>query len=86
MYCLEQCDHDTPLFTLRLPDDAALGEEPCELVPGGVTITAEGVAEEADALYDFEPPAARPCRLRFVPFTLWAHREVGAMQVWVPRA
>lgn len=85
VYCLEQCDHSTDLFRLRLPDEATFSEAPCDLVPGAVALRAEGRTLAADALYGFREPEAETCELRFVPFPLWGNREVSAMEVWVPR-
>ncbi len=85
IYCLEQCDHEADLFTLSLHDDSTLADEPCYLAPGAMAVVADGLMRSASTLYSFEPPSRSPCRLRFIPFSFWANRDVSAMRVWVPR-
>ena len=50
--------------------------------------TTDGLRETDDgwdgALYDFAGvPAARPVKLRWIPYYAWANRGVGEMRVWV---
>lgn len=86
VYCLEQQDSDTKsIFSLVLPDDAAIQEkwEP-ELLGGVVTLTAD-VLEFSKLLASDNVSKERPTKVRLIPYYAWAHRDAKQMAVWLAR-
>lgn len=88
VYCLEAVDHQVPLSRLVLPREATFEEYYDPDVAGGViVVTAQGLALPAEGwgegLYG-PPPSPAPARITAIPYHVWAHREPGAMMVWIP--
>lgn len=88
VYCLEQADNGAGLNAIVLPRDAELRAKlDPKLLGGCVTLEADALREAAPAaqspLYGFEPPRAKPCRIKAIPYALWANRGEGEMLVWV---
>lgn len=88
IYCVEQCDHDAGVATLRIGDGTPITDEPLEGLPGAhaAALGVDGVAMRTDDLYGYDRPRPTETRLRLVPFAFWANRRVGDMQVWIARA
>ncbi|MEJ0097039.1 MAG: beta-L-arabinofuranosidase domain-containing protein [Bauldia sp.] len=87
VYCFEQADnHAAPLERMRLPKGGALAPRRSGLFGGIATVTAEGVAAEADwkgALYRADAPEGKPAQWTAVPYYLWGNRDAGKMLVWI---
>ncbi len=94
VYCIEAADHtdqDVDVLDIALPDDAEFEEKfVSELLGGAVMLSAEALAisPASKALYSryapSEPLEAVPVTLSAIPYFLWANREAGPMQVWIP--
>jgi hypothetical protein len=90
LYCLEEADNGPGLFTVSLPEDAALrvADRP-DLLGGIVTIAAVGKAmdfsAEGNGPYFASKPlsSSRDRQLLFIPYYAWANRAAGEMNVWV---
>lgn len=83
VYCVEGVDHDGAVLDLVLPDDAELRAQAAPALLGGV-VTLVGEALRAVRAAD-GTPRTEPAALRMIPYYAWAHRELGEMQVWLPR-
>ncbi len=90
VYCLEEVDVGSALYTISLPSAVPLSvvEQP-ELLGGIFTITATGksspLRSSGGSLYSEEKialPLADPY-LKFIPYYAWANRSAGEMAVWV---
>jgi len=87
VYCIEQVDHEVPLYQIMLPREAPLTTQFDPDLGGFVRIVGEAVyADDADwsDLYRAAPPVLRPPRLSAVPYYAWDHRDPGPMRVWIP--
>ncbi|NUP40365.1 MAG: glycoside hydrolase family 127 protein [Nonomuraea sp.] len=89
VYCLEQADHDdADVWDVRLPADADWRVEHESGLLGGVTVlSCQARAEEHGPGPLYRPHTAtpsRPVHVRAVPYAVWANREPGPMQVWIP--
>ncbi len=89
VYCLEECDNGNNLHQLVLPENAelvlTLEDNPVVSTP---MITATGYRQNnarwGESLY--RPGTVNlqsPVTLKFIPYYLWANREIGEMTVWV---
>lgn len=93
VYCIEGADHpDTDVRDLELPPTAAWQAVWRPDLLGGVTtlhtVAIERRAKPSLPLYrapDDRRPTA-PRALTAIPYHVWANREPGAMQVWLPVA
>ncbi|MFC9463134.1 glycoside hydrolase family 127 protein [Streptomyces coelicoflavus] len=92
VFCLEQADHFDADVRDVLVDPAATWEVRQRPDLLGGTLTLHGTARvqetsETGPLYtpwsDSTPPT-RPVTLTAVPYALWANRQPGPMQVWLP--
>lgn len=88
VYCLEEADNGSDLHLLRLDPDGDLEPEERELLPGvaclGIRAAGRRQAVPEGPLYAaYRAPAWEDCALRFIPYYLWANRELGEMRVWV---
>lgn len=88
LYCVEQVDQTYPVHTLALRPETVW-----QVLPGAGVLGEHRVIEGAGVHHDLPQGAlyapwrrdyATPCRLRLVPYHLWANRDAGAMQVWLP--
>ncbi|MEV1009542.1 beta-L-arabinofuranosidase domain-containing protein [Streptomyces sp. NPDC049881] len=95
VFCLEQADHEAAdVRDIAVTADGPWTADPRpDLLGGTVTLRGTGWAPPAEAadgpLYRpaGEPwPEARPVDVTAVPYYLWANREPGPMQVWLPLA
>ncbi|CAA9569610.1 MAG: GH127 / GH146 [uncultured Thermomicrobiales bacterium] len=94
VYCLEQADHpDADVWDLAVPAEAEWTAtwEP-DLLGGVTALRTDGHArtdgDPGAPLYrplDGSPPV-RPARITAIPYHVWANREPGPMQVWIPTA
>ena len=90
VYCLEQVDNGTDLYSVSLPASAELQtvNRP-DLLGGVVAISARGKARRASvpakALYETggSDNSVEDRRLLFIPYYAWANRAAGEMIVWV---
>lgn len=95
VYCLEEVDNGSGLFSVRLPEDADLAavERP-DLLGGIVTVTATGevttTGEPHGRPYGFGDlkarsagPKTKSTPLLFIPYFAWANRSPGEMIVWI---
>ena len=86
IYCFEQADNPSPVFSLILPKDAAvtltdhLRGLP-EDIPG-LTMTGRAV-KRPDSLYTEEDLPEEECRITAIPYYAWSNREKGDMTVWI---
>lgn len=83
VYCVEGVDHGGSVLDLFLPDGAELRSQQRPELLGGVTVlrgAAAAVARDAAGVVRSEP-----AELTMIPYYAWAHRELGSMQVWLPR-
>ena len=90
IYCLEGGDQQVPLSRLYLPPTTALDASYHPELLGGVeTLQAHAAVipelSWAGRLYQALPPAQRT-PIVAIPYCVWANRQPGAMQVWVPVA
>ncbi|MBT3296237.1 MAG: glycoside hydrolase family 127 protein [Verrucomicrobia bacterium] len=88
VYCLEEVDNGKALNDIRLPRDAKLtAAMDRSLFDGTVVVRGAAVRRKAGrskaALYSSEAPAFEKARITAIPYSLWAHRAAGEMQVWV---
>ncbi len=93
IYCIEQADHaHTDVWDIALPGDAELTSKFVPDLLGGVTVlrgqaVAQEVAQEAPLYRPAQPQRPfRPAVLTAIPYYVWANREPGPMQVWIPQA
>ncbi len=78
VYCLEEADNGTSVFSLVLPDTAALESRyRPDLLGGVVVVQARGLVQG--------PEGMRPGTLTAIPYYAWAHREDGTMTAWLRR-
>jgi DUF1680 family protein len=87
VFCMEEIDNGANLSALSINADAAtFTTEPDDsLMPGAVRINAPGFRDTTDAASLYMDNAAirrEPARLSFIPYSLWANRGKGEMQVW----
>jgi uncharacterized protein len=88
VYCLEEVDNGKALNDIRLPRDAKLtAAMDRSLFDGTVVVRGSALRRKADRskseLYSREAPAFEKARITAIPYSLWAHRAPGEMQVWV---
>lgn len=79
MYCLESADQPVGLRRAAVtlaPDVRTVAEHRPDLL-GGVTVVTTTGHRRSDGT---------PTPLTAVPYYAWAHREEGAMRVWIPRS
>jgi DUF1680 family protein len=92
VYCLEECDHERDVRSLRLSDDAVLGVKFDKKLLGGATVvTGSALAPRMEGWPGrlYRPLGVfREKNIRFtaVPYFLWDNRGAGSMAVWLPRA
>ena len=89
VYCIEQRDHQTPIWCLRLPPEAQFSETRQRIGSVDVTaIAALGQAAEIpqgpSALYTLRPPSRKEAWLTAIPYFLWCNRGANEMSVWLP--
>jgi DUF1680 family protein len=93
VYCLETADQGgEDAWDLRVDPSATWQEaERPDLLGGCITLQADGHVlrdeDDPDVLYrraDRVREHLEPARLTAIPYHLWANREPGAMQVWMP--
>jgi len=93
VYCLESPDlpHGTRLADVTIPRNIELTARYDRRLLGGVVVV-EGIALALPAvdwdgrLYrESNSTAARPVRVRFIPYFAWDNRGPSEMTVWVPR-
>jgi uncharacterized protein len=93
VYCLETADQGgEDAWDLRVDPSAPWEEaERPDLLGGCITLHADGRVlrddDDPDELYrraDRVRERLEPARLTAIPYHLWANREPGAMQVWMP--
>jgi DUF1680 family protein len=91
VYCLEEVDNQAGLNAVGLPRSAALRVRRDRRVLDGVpVIEARAVRRDAvgwnGELYRPAGGRAAPCRVRAVPYFMWANRRPGEMLVWIREA
>jgi DUF1680 family protein len=84
LYCIEAADHEAPIESMALPDDASLVVEHREKLLGGVSVIR---GEARVRMHDDagSHPKAQRAALTAIPYFAWNHRAPGAMAVWLPR-
>lgn len=89
VYCLEQRDHQKPIWCLRLPPEAQLSEIRQRI--GSVEVTAIAalgqaveIPEDHSALYTLRSPPRKEAGLTAIPYFLWCNRGANEMSVWLP--
>ena len=91
VYCLEEADNGADLNDLALPRRTKLTArfEP-RLLGGIVTITGAARRRVASGwvgeLYRPAGSRTRACRLKAIPYCVWANRKQGEMLVWIREA
>lgn len=76
VYCFEEVDHGTSVFSLVLPDETKVKSEfRPEFLGGVVVLSARGRGSGS----------GREVPLMAIPYCLWAHRDDGSMSVWLRR-
>lgn len=83
VYCAEAVDNGPAIAELRLPDDTMLKPEHRAELLGGVTILNGNATMTAGGGNQAAPNT--PSRLTLIPYYAWAHRDLGAMAVWLNR-
>ena len=84
VYCVEACDHPADVRRMVLPDDAPLTAEYRDDLLGGITIVQAAAHVPVDS-DNANATKQQPVRLQAIPYYAWAHREPGAMTVWLHR-
>jgi len=86
IYCLEDCDHSSPVDELALPAGAVLDPEfEADLLGGVVVLKGEGLARRiVEAGERGLQVESRPARITAIPYYAWDNREPGRMVVWLP--
>jgi DUF1680 family protein len=90
VYCVEEADLNAPVEAFAVDTTTTPMLEPVPNPRWAINLMVEGTLERADwphhRLYlEHSPDAPLPCRVRFVPYMVWANRTPGSMQVWVRR-
>jgi len=76
VYCLEEVDHATNVFSLVLPDEVPVESQfHTDLLGGVAVLRAQGM----------ESSSGREVPLLAIPYYAWAHRGEGSMTVWIRR-
>ncbi len=81
LYCLEGIDNDGTVADVVLPAHAEVTTEHCPDLLGGVTVlraSAQRAKSEEDGTVRLDSVA-----ITAVPYYAWAHRDSGAMAVWI---
>ena len=81
VYAFEGCDNDGHIFDVFVkPEDAVQVQKYDENLLGGVVpLNVQGYLPSAET-------DCKPISLRAIPYCVWANREDGAMQVWMPNS
>ncbi|GMB01150.1 beta-L-arabinofuranosidase domain-containing protein [Pelosinus sp. IPA-1] len=89
VYCLEETDNGSDLWSIMLPSESKLESEFQEGLFGGVVII-KGDARRSDnegwgdKLYSSEKCQTRTVNIQAVPYYLWGNRQPsGEMTVWI---
>ncbi|MHC4671229.1 MAG: glycoside hydrolase family 127 protein [Planctomycetota bacterium] len=88
VYCLENADHQLPVFNIAISRSAKLTPHFRADLLGGVTVlVGEGMVGEptewGDNLYR-QAPNIIPVQLTMIPYYAWDNRQPGQMMVWIP--
>jgi len=88
VYCLEDVDHEMPVFNIAISHRAVLTPELRADLLGGVTVlVGKGMAgkhaEWGNKLYR-QAPNTKPVQLTMIPYYSWDNRQPGQMMVWIP--
>ncbi|MFM1548656.1 MAG: glycoside hydrolase family 127 protein [Lentisphaeria bacterium] len=92
VYCLEQKDNGKDLHDLLLPRQTKLAVQKgsASLLKGIPVIVGKAFRRNAgewkDALYQTTRSELRPCRIKAIPYFMWANRGEGEMLVWIREA
>lgn len=86
LYCFEEADQKTPVFSLVLPTDAVISafrpvpELPNDLI--GLRMNGK-TAVDQEPLYSSSCAELAPCSMIAIPYFAWANRSKGNMAVWI---
>ncbi len=86
LYCFEAADQENSVFSLSLPDSAAI--EPFDHINGlpeeltGLRMTGKTIRKQKD-LYSAGEPEQTECSMVAIPYFAWANRKTGDMTVWI---
>ena len=87
VYCMEEADNGSALHLLRLPPESEIEEYAGSgVLEGTVLLSALGkrLMDSETGLYRFHPCRTEEnAKLTFIPYSPWANRGEGEMQVWV---
>ena len=89
VYCAEEADNGTDLFTLVVPDQAVPEEteEEDPVLGHYIRLKVKGYREEkTKELYPILPPVRTEQDVKLLPYALWGNRGAGGMRVWIRRA
>jgi DUF1680 family protein len=81
VYCVEGVDHGGRVRDLYLPAEAELRAEHRPRLLGGVTVVEGTARRQRESVGD-----DKAVGLLAVPYAVWANREVGEMDVWLPKS
>jgi DUF1680 family protein len=82
VYCFEAMDNQNDLDTLFIKPNARASVQTHPDMLGGIAtidLEAERLSRDDQGVIDRRPASARA-----IPYYAWAHRETGAMAVWMP--
>lgn len=90
VYCAEQIDHDAPVSSLAIPEDAELTHSYRPDLLGGCCViegvVGVGAGTDDTRLYETDiPQKLKSTKLQAIPYPLWANRGNHSMSVWMLR-
>ena len=83
VYCAEEADNPSGVFTMLLPTrpELSLEKGPAALKGvEGISIKAQRLSYNGDGLIETSPEV-----MHLIPYYAWNHRGAGQMKVWLPQ-
>jgi DUF1680 family protein len=88
VYCLEEADNFKNLHNVAVSRSTKFAATFKPKLLGGVTVlTAEAATRDTagwgDDLYSADASKTKPVTIKAIPYSVWANRKEGEMQVWL---
>ena len=86
--CMESADNPGPLWNYQLDMDSLVATDAIDVLGGMAQVKAKGLqaVEDPDDGHLYRRAGSlrwKEAELTFIPYFMWANREVGQMRVWV---